>query len=323
MATVRSASSSSQRLRILFRLQYLKDLFFMSLRGRHSFDFREWEQNVNMLVERFSTRKISEMTAVEIGCGQRIGRLIWATGLFKHVVGIDLDRPMLKFSLGAALEITRTNGILRALKTSVRSVLFDGGYYRALSRSYEERYGRKANISNELIVVGDAADISCWRACQNVDVIFSEHVFEHIPEESLTKIAEIMATTLADDGLAIININIFTGITGGHIPEWYSGSVNNSMPKRTRPWGHLREERSLGDTYLNELRLHRYKEIFSRSFEILEIQPIRYGLGGDFLTPELEVELAQYSREELLTNFARFVMRPRRYQSQSGSLSAS
>src|SRR5262245_60003650 len=108
MRTVRSASSSSQKLGILFRLRYLGDLFFMSLRSRHTFDFSNWEQNISMLVERFSTRKISEMIAVEIGCGQRIGRLIWATGLFKGAVGIDLDRPMLNFSLAAAAEIVRT-----------------------------------------------------------------------------------------------------------------------------------------------------------------------------------------------------------------------
>jgi hypothetical protein len=306
-------ASSIYGLNPILRLRYLYDIFVIHLREAHDFAFlRIWEQQITDVLRRWSPMHPSQMSVMEIGFGQRPARLIWATGLFGSVSGIDLDRPVLSFSWRALLKVIRTNGLLRGVKTGCRSLLFDQRYYRALLDHFEKRFGYLPDISDNLFEVGDAARRSAWEARGPVDLIYSEGVFEHIPANGIEAICRTMAEMLQSNGLALITVNVFTGITGGHIPEWYGHDVNNGMPKQTRPWGHLRGDRLTADTYLNQLRLSDYEDIFARFFQILDRQKFDYGIGEPFLTPVVQAELSDYSRDELLTDYVRFVLRPRR-----------
>lgn len=304
-------ASSTYGLNPVLRLKYLYDIFVMHWRDTHDFALlRVWEQQITEVLSRWSTTHPSRMRVVEIGFGPRPARLIWATGLFGSVSGIDLERPILRFSWRATLNVIRTNGLLRGVKTGCRSLLFDKRYYATLLDYFEKRFGHPPNVSGDLFQVGDAARTSTWGASP-VDLIYSEGVFEHIPPDGIRAICRTMAQRLPSNGLALITVNVFTGITGAHIPEWYGDNVNNGMPKQTRAWGHLRGDPLTADTYLNRLRLSDYEDIFGRFFQIVERQKFNCGIGRPFLTPAVERELSGYSRDELLTDYVRFVLRPR------------
>ena len=90
----------------------------------------------------------------------------------------------------------------------------------------------------------------------------------------------------------MITPNIFTGITGGHLPEWYWDSEDNISPRRSEPWEHLRKKRFQANTWLNRLSRRDYRELFSRHFEILEEKRPGANLGRHRLTPDIKAELA-------------------------------
>jgi hypothetical protein len=75
--------------------------------------------------ERLTGRSFAEASVLEIGFGARPLRLIAMMSVGINVRGIDLDMPMYRFSLSRLRGVLRTNGPERALKTAVRSLLFD------------------------------------------------------------------------------------------------------------------------------------------------------------------------------------------------------
>lgn len=168
---------------------------------------------------------------VEIGFGPRPGRLFWMTGISDNVSGIDVDEPVLRPSIGSLLNIARRKGGLRAVKTGVRSVVFDRQYYLSLRRAYREQFQRDLDIAKADLRIGSAGDPSTWRGLDKVDLVYSEDVFEHIPRQSISEICRVVQKRLAPRGLLIANINVFTGITGGHLPKWY---IEKGFPSRRR-----------------------------------------------------------------------------------------
>lgn len=305
-------TASSTPVTTFSRIRYLWSLFLLQINDRpDSSHLVDWESWIELLLEKWGTQKAHNLTFVEIGYGQRPARLIWATGVFKSACGIDLEKPLLSFSLRSIIKIVRLNGVLRGLKTGIRSLFFDRRYYQVLFETFERRFQRLPMLSENVFYVGNANDLEFWRKNNNVDVIYSEAVFEHIPEKEINQICQCMAASLHQDSLAIIDVHIFTGISGGHLPEWYFRSVNDGKSKLSRPWEHLRSANFPADTYLNRFRAADYERIFSHWFEIIEVQKTQYGLGESFLSPSLESELEIYDRDELLTNMMCFIMRPR------------
>ena len=120
---------------------------------------------------------------------------------------------------------------------------------------------------------------------------------------------EHLATQISPQGLAFIRPNVFSGITGGHFPEWYSAQVDRNIPRSSEPWEHLRKRRFKANTYLNELTRADYRELFSPHFEIIEERVFEPDLGRRWLTPEAREELAAWSDEELFSNKVQFVLR--------------
>jgi len=121
-----------------------------------------------------------------------------------------------------------------------------------------------------------------------------------------------MARTLSPQGLAIVTPDIFTGITGGHLAEWFHHLVEKDIPRASEPWEHLRKQRFPGNTYLNELSRADYRSLFASHFDILEEQVMNPDMGRRWLTPEIKAELSPWSEEELLSNNVRFVLRHKR-----------
>jgi 2-polyprenyl-3-methyl-5-hydroxy-6-metoxy-1,4-benzoquinol methylase len=187
--------------------------------------------------ERITGRDFAKARVFEIGFGARPLRLIALISMGVDVRGIDLDMPMLQFSIRRLGHILRQNGLERALKTGVRALLFDRRERRDLETALNRR-GYTQRIDPERFLVGDAAE--CSGEYGSVDMVYSNNVFEHILPASLERVIQRFATVLSPHGIAIITPDIFTGICGGHLLEWYRAASDQSARVKSEAWEHLR-----------------------------------------------------------------------------------
>jgi SAM-dependent methyltransferase len=153
--------------------------------------------------------------------------------------------------------------------------------------------GRPSDSHNDLLVCGDVATLPFRN--DFFDLISSVAAFEHFLD--VPAVVEEIYRVLRLGGLAKISIHLFTSPSGGH-------NINISqvplvdIPNGVEPWDHLRKRRLPITVPLNEWRIHQYLEAFSGHFEILK-HYCAMREGEHLLTPEIEAELADYSRDEL------------------------
>ena len=261
-------------------------------------------------VRRFIGRTITGCRVLEIGFGQRPYRLYALHALGVDVVGCDLDHPVLGPSDVPA--VWRNNGAERALKSTVRYLLFDLAEERHLNRYLSGLGARPFRVPRERLVRADAADPAFWRSYPGTyDLIYSEDVFEHIPEDDLSAVARLMAGHLSPTGIALIRPMVWTGIKGGHHVAYYDYR-GGQPPAQVPPWSHLRDQRHPANTYLNRLSRRDYRRLFTEAgLQIIEEREMELGLGRELLTPELRAELAAWDDDELLSNKVGFVVRRR------------
>jgi SAM-dependent methyltransferase len=308
--TARSHSS----LPVPFSQKFREAITFLSwrLNSRTNADSFNWLfdgfENYRTVYEQQSGRSFEEARVLEIGFGARPQRLIGLMSAGINVRGIDLDMPMLGFSLPQLARIMKKNGPERALKSVVRSLLFDARDRTALREALRRR-GHDLHIDRSRFLVGDAADFDY--GSEPFDFVYSEDVFEHIPAEALERLVARLARIIRPGGIALITPNIFTGITGGHLVEWYGGQVNRDMERKSEPWEHLRKKRLTANTYLNQLPRSAYREMFARHFTILDENVKRPDLGRQWLTPEVKDDLAGWDDEELFSNAVQFTLCPK------------
>jgi len=257
--------------------------------------------------ERLTGRPFDRARVLEIGFGAQPIRLISLMSMGIDVRGIDLDMPMLEFSPMRLLKIARKNGPERAFKTAVRNVLFDGRD-RAKLRSALRQRGYKLKIDGKRFLVGDAATFDYGP--DRVDFVYSNDVFEHIPRKGLEQLVERLGAIMSPDGLALITPSVYTGITGGHLTEWYGNLVPLDVPRKSEPWEHLRKRRYSANTYLNGLSRADYRAVFRRHFEIVEEKVMDPALGRRWLTPEVRADLSEWTEDELFSNRVEFALRP-------------
>lgn len=244
---------------------------------------------------------------LEIGFGQRPWRLISLLARGMDAWGIDLEQPMFGFSPKGVVESWRANGIERALKSAIRSAFFDGADLRKLERECRDR-GYSSAVDRSRFLVGNATE-SNEELTGKFNFIYSEDVFEHIPPNEIKIILTGLKDLLEDTGLFLIQPHIFTGIAGGHVPDFYPHYVAAQKSPRVVAWSHLYDPEFSINTYLNRLRLADYRKLFSQEFVILEEIPRSYGLGKDYLSSEIRAKIPpDISDEELLTNEVMFVL---------------
>lgn len=264
--------------------------------------------SIRATYERITGRSFASARVFEIGYGARPLRLfaLMSMGIDAH--GIDLDRPMLKFSVPALARIWRSNGLERAVKTCFRSALFDGKDRARLDAGLRLR-GYSLKVDKSRLLVGDA---SAHDYAADIDLVYSDDVFEHIPPEVLSALVAKLGQQLSPECLLIITPNVFTGITGGHHAEWYPHLVDDDrMERKTEPWEHLRKGRSPANTYLNKLSRADYRNLLGQHFEIIEEKVLIPDSGRMWLTPQVREELAQWREDELFSNKVEFVLRPK------------
>jgi hypothetical protein len=305
MSATTHVSSSSARIPVLEKIRELYLIFRETATtaiGEDSvagvFDsIAEYE----MLAQRYGSLDVFREKALEIGFGARALRLSALCSVGIDAEGVDLDVPF--FGWPSDLwQIYRRNGVERAIKSAIRFP-FDVLIRRRLGAELQRRFGKPLIIPRGRMTVSDAAVLD--QPSQSFGFIVSEDVFEHVPEKNLMALIEKMAVWLKREGLAFIRPNIFTGISGGHLAEWFCATASRH---RSEPWEHLRKKRFAPNTYLNELRRSDYRRLFKSHFEILAEIEKQPGLGREHLTPDIRRELAAYPDEELFSNQVMFVL---------------
>ncbi|WP_235276575.1 class I SAM-dependent methyltransferase [Methylacidiphilum kamchatkense] len=263
----------------------------------------------NELLFKFTGKTIENSRVFEIGFGARPLRMALLQSYGAHVKGVDLDIPFLHGKFSEIIRIWKQNGSERAIKSFIRYYLFDLSERNTLAKAIE-LHGKKMNFSfsNENLFFCDASELEFQP--NSFDLIISEDVFEHITMPSLLKLIPKIAHWLDSNGLALIRPNIYTGISGGHLTEWFPSTVNCEIKRKSEPWEHLRKNRFRPNTFLNKLSRKDYRALFSQRFCILE-ERVKYPyLGKKWLTPEIQHELREYSEDELFSNTVLFVLKP-------------
>ena len=314
MTTCPRSASSRRDLGFARKARELSAQFAGLLRTRapwsaRNFDHLETDFNAyEACFRRHAGIEFHAARVMEIGCGQRPYRLFYLAARGLNVSAIELERVAMSWSLSAALDTFRANGLERAIKTFFRGLIFDPFDNKAFRRYLAAAGAHWDRWPIDRITLGSAGSLDSWPSGQ-FDFIFSEDVFEHMPLAELRSVCLCMHQKLRPGGIAWVKPLVFSGIQGGHAVDWYDVSMGRR--RRTPPWDHLRGRGFPANTYLNELRIKDYRDIFSGSFDIVEERVQRPGFGKEFLTEDLLRELSDYTEDELLSNGVVFVLRRR------------
>jgi len=181
--------------------------------------------------------------------------------------------------------------------------------YVAARRLYMWKLGiSPRSLEPGSLVCGDTAILPFHS--ETFDVVTSVAAFEHFL--NVPAVLAELHRVLRQGGVAWIGIHLFTSLSGGHNFRLAEVPLR-TVPNGVDPWDHLRKRRLPFHVPLNEWRKHQYVELFAEKFEILkEYTATREG--EELLTPEIERELADYSRDELTCRS--FVIVARKYRSR-------
>lgn len=291
----RTFSTGFQKSRLYTYSQLVKYFRKNADFARH--DYHNVFMSAKDIFEKYLDRPVEGSRILDVGCGQRFIVTLLLHSLGARVTGIDTDVVHPQLNLGVMSRIIRENGFERFAKTVGRRCLYDNEYYRIVRQ--EAGFPLKF----------DDLDIRCMSAYQmdfaddEFDYIHSNAVFEHIdePENAVKEVHRVMKP----GAVANILIHLYSSISGGHNLDWHD--VDNDPSKTVPPWDHLRQNLYPTHVYLNKWRESQWVELAGKYFTILDMQS-EYE-GKQFLTPEIAVELSDYTEEELLKRCVRFVLR--------------
>lgn len=276
--------------------------------GDRSLALRERLSEYSGLLEALSNRTLEESAIFEFGYGARPLMMLTMLNARLDATGIDLDQPAFSFSFREIVGIARRNGLERAVKSAIRSGLLDKRTYAALQIPWRELVANNPNA----FLVGDITSSSHLAAfAGHFDLVVSEDVLEHVPVSALPSTLAALAQIMKPSGIAVLRPNVFTGITGGHLTDWYHDRVDKQLRRTSEPWEHLRQKRVQANTFLNKMWRREYRVMLNDYFEILDESPMQPQLGSQYLTERVRAELAEYPLEELFSNNVRWVVRRR------------
>ena len=170
---------------------------------------------------------------------------------------------------------------------------FQSQGYRLARWIYKSHIGDRISSEEDRLVSGDVNSLPYKNDI--FDLITSVAAFEHFLDVPGT-VCEIHRV-IQVGGFAYIRIHLFTCLSGGHNIKIMEIPLQ-TLPKGVDAWDHLRKRQLPFDVPLNRWRIHQYLEEFSRHFEIVN-HYCASREGEHLLTPEIEAELSDYSRDEL------------------------
>ena len=241
------------------------------------------------------------LRVLDIGCGKTFWLTLLLNSYGAKASGFDTEPVTPRLSIGTIWEILRNQGFERAARTAVWGLIFARSYYKEL--------GKIAPFPlqfNDLDLRTTSAEKLPFED-NEFDLAVSHEVFEHLPDvpAALTELRRV----IKNDGITYIYIHNYTSVSGGHHIAWKYPDTEPS--DEVPPWDHIRENRFPDiPSWINRLRIHEYREYFEDQFEIIDWVPV--GLEGEsLLTDEIQTELGDYSRDELLTKGFVVVAKPR------------
>jgi SAM-dependent methyltransferase len=127
------------------------------------------------------------------------------------------------------------------------------------------------------------------------DLAVSAAAFEHFLD--VPSVLAELHRVLRPGGLVWVSIHLFTCPTGGHNLSFTEFPLRR-VPDGVDAWDHLRRRRLPFTVPLNEWRRDQYLEAFGRQFEVVK-HYCAMREGEELLTPAIEAELSDYSRDDL------------------------
>lgn len=238
---------------------------------------------------------------VDLGCGQRFPFALQCAAASAQATAVDISYVKPDLLPLATWRTLRHNGLGRAAKSTVRRVVWDRSYYRAL----EAGAGRplRSHRSQIAFVVADPTSAGYPLPSGAFDLVASNAVLEHVID--MPRFASEVARLLASGGFFYAIIHNYYSLSGGHNLAW--AFPDDSPPSDVPPWDHLRQNRFPVDTCLNRLKPEQFRDAFAQHLQVLRFEGV--GIDHDpeapegerFLTPEVAAELSEYPRELLLT----------------------
>jgi SAM-dependent methyltransferase len=211
-------------------------------------------------------------------------------------------QPLVKRDLRAAkyLDLRRARGAVSALRRLGSDLLFHAAFYRPLGRAA----GLPLRHPGVQLARMDAT--RCGFADASFDVVYSSACFEHLPDVP-GAVAEI-DRVLKPNGLAEIEIHLFSSMTGGHESELHDHRV---PPAGFPLWGHLLDPEWQPPLFLNRWTDRQFRDAFAARFEILDRQ-VTSRHGEQYVTREIEARLApRYTPDQLTTESVLYMLRKR------------
>ena len=245
--------------------------------------------------------RVEGKNILDLGCGQRFPFSLQCAASGANVSAVDMEyvKPgpiFVKF-----FNAMRYNGVKRALKLLIRTILFDKKYYSTIESYLGIPIKEYKNSINFLLA--DPTSSNYKLESGSFDLIASNAVLEHVT--NVDNFAAECNRLLSDDGYLYIIVHNYFSLSGGHNLNW--AFPDTDPPKNIPAWDHLRKNKYPTHVYLNKKTPEEYQEIFSKHLNIISFQ----GIGKDhepgqkegekFLTPEIRNELKGYSDELLLT----------------------
>jgi len=258
-------------------------------------------------LRQFGIDEIGGKRVLDLGCGQRYPFALQCAANGASVTALDINYVKPDLLPTAFYRMMRHNGTKRAVKSTLRRILWDDEYYETMEsaagkplRSYESEIN---------FVIADPTSASYSLPSESFDLIASNAVLEHV--ENVPAFAAEVERLLDANGYFYAIIHNYYSLSGGHNLEW--AFPDDSPPAEVPPWDHLRENRYPEWLYLNHYRPEQYKEAFAKHLQVVQFDGV--GIthepdeleGEDLLTPEIASELSQYSRELLLTRAWRII----------------
>lgn len=297
------ASMSGQRIPLIDRFLSSWNI----LRFYQSKTFGNAESSINFHKELFGIIRthvkveVKEAKILDLGCGQTATQTVLFKADGADVIGIDMEVQTYKMNLKTFIQVIKTNGAERSIKSLLRHFLFDKRYFSELSLQYGKTM--PWNKLDTRTMKGESLSFpdNCF------DFVYSAWVFEHVAD--VPGVLSEINRVLKQSGIAWIGVHLFPSISGGHHLDWIYPDKSSS--KTVQPWDHLLDNKFPVNTYLNKLRLDQYREIFHEQINVVD-EKLSYE-GDKFLTPEIEKILQSkgYNREDLLTRTVVFICRKR------------
>jgi SAM-dependent methyltransferase len=257
------------------------------------------------LVERMRQLGFGDLRGLrilDIGCGERAPLALLMAAHGAEVDALDLVPVRLGWRRPTMwLLLLRASGARSMARQIVRDFLHTFRYWRRLRRLL----GRRLPFAAVRLRLGDAQRLEI--PDETFDFVVSAAVWEHLPD--VRAATREVNRVLKREGMGSIQAALFPALGGGHHAEWHD--LSPGRRRTIRPWDHLLPGAQPLPLYCNGWRAHQFREAFQQETDLISWE-LGEPRGGEYLTPELRQELAEYSETDLLVGFCTAWVRKRR-----------